>query len=250
MILTIALREFRNLFLSPLAWVVLAVTQAILAWMMFVQIDVFFSLQDQLATMPNAPGVTDLVVAPILEIASIILLMITPLMTMRLLSEEKRSGAISLLLSAPVSATEIVVGKYLGIVLFMLVFVGMIALMPLSLYMGTELDMGKLAAGLLGLLLLLSAFSAAGLFMSSLTASPVVAAVSTFGLLLLLWIIDSNAGGDNAQDTVLTYLSLLQHFSPLLRGIVDSRDLAYFALFILGFLALSIRQLDAQRIQN
>ncbi len=250
MILTIALREFRNLFLSPLAWVVLAVTQAILAWMMFVQIDVFFSLQDQLATMPNAPGVTDLVVAPILEIASIILLMITPLMTMRLLSEEKRSGAISLLLSAPVSATEIVVGKYLGIVLFMLVFVGMIALMPLSLYMGTELDMGKLAAGLLGLLLLLSAFSAAGLFMSSLTASPVVAAVSTFGLLLLLWIIDSNAGGDNAQDTVLTYLSLLQHFSPLLRGIVDSRDLAYFVLFILGFLALSIRQLDAQRIQN
>ncbi len=250
MILTIALREFRNLFLSPLAWVVLAVTQAILAWMMFVQIDVFFSLQDQLATMPNAPGVTDLVVAPILEIASIILLMITPLMTMRLLSEEKRSGAISLLLSAPVSATEIIVGKYLGIVLFMLVFVGMIALMPLSLYMGTELDLGKLAAGLLGLLLLLSAFSAAGLFMSSLTASPVVAAVSAFGLLLLLWIIDSNAGGDNAQDTVLTYLSLLQHFSPLLRGIVDSRDLAYFTLFILGFLALSIRQLDAQRIQN
>ena len=250
MILTIAGREFRNLFLSPLAWVVLAVTQAILAWMMFVQIDVFFSLQDQLATMPNAPGVTDLVVAPILEIASIILLMITPLMTMRLLSEEKRNGTISLLLSAPVSATEIIVGKYLGIVLFMQVFVGMIALMPLSLYMGTTLDSGKLAAGLLGLLLLLSAFSAAGLFMSSLTASPVVAAVSTFGLLLLLWIIDSNAGGDDTQDTVLTYLSLLQHFSPLLRGIVDSRDLAYFALFILGFLALSIRQLDAQRLQN
>ncbi len=250
MIVTIALREFRNLFLSPLAWVVLAVTQAILAWMMFVQIDLFFSLQDQLATMPNAPGVTDLVVAPILEIASIILLMITPLMTMRLLSEEKRNGAISLLLSAPVSATEIIVGKYLGIVLFMLVFVGMIALMPLSLYMGTTLDSGKLAAGLLGLLMLLSAFSAAGLFMSSLTASPVVAAVSTFGLLLLLWIIDSNAGGDDTQDTVLTYLSLLQHFSPLLRGIVDSRDLAYFALFILGFLALSIRQLDAQRLQN
>ncbi len=250
MILTIAGREFRNLFLSPLAWVVLAVTQAILAWMMFVQIDVFFSLQDQLATMPNAPGVTDLVVAPILEIASIILLMITPLMTMRLLSEEKRNGAISLLLSAPVSATEIVVGKYLGIVLFMLVFVSMIALMPLSLYMGTSLDLGKLAAGLLGLLLLLSAFSAAGLFMSSLTASPVVAAVSTFGLLLLLWIIDSNADGEATQDTVLTYLSLLQHFSPLLRGIVDSRDLAYFALFILGFLALSIRQLDAQRIQD
>ena len=250
MIITIALREFRNLFLSPLAWVVLAVCQAILAWMMFVQIDLFFALQDQLATMPNAPGVTDLVVAPLLEIASIMLLMITPLMTMRLLSEEKRNGTLSLLLSAPLSATEIVLGKYLGLVLFMLVFVGMIALMPLSLSLGTTLDLGKLAAGLLGLLLLLSAFAAAGLFLSSLTTSPVVAAVSSFGLLLLLWIIDSNAGGDALQDSVMSYLSLLQHFSPLLRGIVDSRDLAYFALFICGFLALSIRQLDAQRLQG
>ncbi len=250
MILTIALREFRNLFLSPLAWVVLAVTQAILAWMLFVQIDLFFTLQDQLATLPNAPGVTDLVVAPILEIASIMLLMITPLMTMRLLSEEQRNGTLNLLLSAPLSATEIVLGKYLGIVLFMLVFVLLIALMPLSLGMGTTLDLGKLGAGLLGLMLLLAAFCAAGLFMSSLTASPVVAAVSSFGLLLLLWIIDNNAGGEQAADSVMNYLSLLKHFTPLLRGIVDSRDLVYFALFIVTFLLLAIRQLDARRLQG
>jgi ABC-2 type transport system permease protein len=250
MIFTIALREFRNLFLSPLAWAVLAITQAILAWLLFVQIDQFFLLQDQLATLPNAPGVTDLVVAPVLEIASIMLLMITPLMTMRLLSEEQRNGTLSLLLSAPISSTEIILGKYLGIILFMLVFVCMIALMPLSLNMGTDIDMGKLAGGLLGLMLLLAAFSAAGLFMSSLTSNPVIAAVSTFGLLLLLWIIDSSSGGTDTKDSVMTYLSLLSHFAPLLRGIIDSKDIAYFALFIGGFVILTVRQLDAHRLQK
>lgn len=250
MIATIALREFRSMFLSPLAWVVLAVTQAILAWLLFAQIDTFFVLQDQLTTLPNAPGVTDLVIAPVIEIASIMLLMMTPLMTMRLLSDEQRNGTLSLLLSSPISATEIVLGKYLGIVLFMITFVAMIALAPLSLNLGTSIDMGKFAAGLLGLLLLLAAFSAAGLFMSSLTSNPVIAAVSTFGLLLLLWVIDRGTGNTADTDSVVTYLSLLHHFTPMLRGIIDSKDIIYFLLFISGFIILSIRQLDAQRLQK
>ncbi len=250
MIFTLAMRELRSMFLSPLAWVILAVTQAILAWILFVQMDQFFLLQDQLATLPNAPGVTDLIIAPTLEVASIMLLMITPLMTMRLLSEERRNGTLSLLLSAPISSTEIILGKYLGIVLFMLVFVLMLAMMPLSLNAGTDIDTGKLMSGLLGLLLLLCAFSAAGLFMSSLTANPVIAAVSTFGLLLLLWIIDRNGSSEASTDNVISYLSLISHFAPMLRGILDSKDVIYFLLFISGFVTLSIRQLDAQRLQR
>lgn len=247
MIFTIALREFRTMFLSPLAWTVLAVTQLILAWVFFSQIDAFFAIQSQLTTLPNAPGVVDLVVAPLLQVASIILLMVSPLLTMRLLSEERRNGTLSLLLSAPVNNTEIVLGKYLGMLLFMLLFVAMISLMPLSLSVGTSLDFGKTFSGLLALLLLLAAFTAAGLFMSSLTASPVIAAVSSFGLLLLLWIIDR--GGDQA-DNVISYFSLLRHSSAMLRGIVDTADLAYFALFIMTFIALTIRQMDSQRLQN
>ena len=150
MILSIALRDLRSMFLSPLAWTVLAVTQLILAWSFFTQIDFFFSIQPQLTTMPNAPGVTDLVVMPTFEIASIILLMVTPLLTMRLISEERRNGTISLLLSSPVSMSQIVLGKFLGIVLFMLIFIAMISMMPLSLLMGTELDLGKFAAGVFG----------------------------------------------------------------------------------------------------
>jgi ABC-2 type transport system permease protein len=129
----------------------------------------------------------------------------------------------------------------------MLIFVTMISIMPLSLLMGTELDLGKFAAGVFALILLLSAFSAAGLYLSSLTENPVVAAISSFGLLLLLWIISSNAGGDTA---VLTEISLLGHFAPMLRGLIDTADIAYFLLFILMFLLLTIKQMDSQRLQG
>ena len=247
MILNIALRELRSMFLSPLAWTVLAVSQLILCWVFFSQIDAFFSIQEEITTLANAPGVTDLVVAPLLEIASVMLLMISPLLTMRLISEERRNGTLTLLLSSPISISEIVLGKFLGIALFYLILVGMISLMPLSLMMGTDLDLGKLAAGLLGLLLLLWSFAAAGLFLSSLTVNPVVAAISTFGLLLLLWMLERGSG---SADSVFSYLSLTQHISPLLRGIVSTVDLAYFTLFISTFILLTIRHMDAERLHG
>ena len=247
MITTIALREFKSLFLSPLAWVMLAVIQIILAWSFFSSIDVFFNIQAELAKMNNAPGATDLIVTPLFEIASVILLMITPLLTMRLISEEKRNRTISLLYSSPISITEIVVGKYIGLLLFIIVLLLMISLMPLSLAMGTPLDFSKLFSGIFGLFLALAAFSSAGLFMSSLTDNPMIAAISTFGLLLLLWMI--NISTASASD-VFSYLSLHVHFTALLRGILNTRDIAYFILFIFSFIVLAIRQLETQRLQS
>jgi ABC-2 type transport system permease protein len=171
-----------------------------------------------------------------------------PLLTMRLISEEKRNKTFSLLLSAPVSITEIVLGKYLGLLAFILVTLFLIVLMPLSLSMGTDLDFTKLFSGAFGLVLTLSAFSAAGLYMSTLTDNPIVAAVSTFGLLLLLWIINTNSANDGSN--VLSYLSMHTHFTALLRGILNTRDIAYFVLFIIGFIVLAIRQLETQRLQS
>lgn len=248
MIFHIAVRELRSLFLSPLAWTILAVIQFILAWRFFVQVDFFFSIQPQLMVIDNAPGATDLIAAPLYEFAGIILLMITPLLTMRLLSEERRSGTLKLLMSSPISMSEIVLGKYLGILLFLGIIILLVSLMPLSLSLGTELDMGKLLAGMLGLLLLLAAFAAAGLYLSSLTIYPTVAAVSTFGLLIMLMIIDG-AGGQQASP-LFSYLSITRHNTPMLRGMVNSNDVAYYLLFIVTFIVLSIRQLDAQRLQK
>jgi ABC-2 type transport system permease protein len=250
MILHIAIRELKSLFLSPLAWTILAVLQVILAWIFFVQVDTFLTIQPQLATLPNAPGVTDLVIAPVLANASVLLLMIAPLLTMKLLSEERRSGSLQLLLSSPVSMTQIALGKYLGILLFLLILLAQVSLMPLSLYLGTSLDIGKLLSGLLGSALLLAAFAAAGLYFSSLTKNPLVAAVSTFGLLLMLWIIDAAGGNTAERSDLFGYLSLLSHQLNMLRGVVDSRDVIYYLLFIITFLTLTIRHLDAQRLQK
>lgn len=250
MILHIALRELRSLFSSPLAWVILGVTQVLLAWKFLSYIELFFSLQGDLINIKNAPGVTDLVVAPLFDFSKIILLIISPLITMRLISEERQSGSLKLLLSSPVSMTEIILGKYLGALAFFIILILMTSLMPLSLMFSTELDMGKFAAVLLGQFLNIAAFVALGLYMSCISRQPATAAVATFGLLIMFWIIniagDATTGGNNFFD----YISMTQHSFQMLRGIVNSADIAYFVLFSLGFISLSIRQLDAQRLQN
>ena len=177
MIFTIAWRELRQMFLSPLAWCVLGVIQFILAWMFLIQVDDFLKFAPQLAGHASAPGVTDFVAAGLFSSASIVLLMVVPLMSMRLIAEERRNGSLSLLISAPVAMTDIVLGKYLGLLSFLFITLGMIVLMPLSLAVGTHLDYGKLFSGVLGLGLLLGAFAAVGLYMSSLTRHQVIAAV-------------------------------------------------------------------------
>ena len=249
MILTIAARELRSLFLSPLAWSILAVTLFILAYLFLSQIEAYINLQPRLAALEGAPGVADIVVAPLFADAAIVLLLITPLVTMRVLSEERRSGTISLLFSAPLSMTEIVIGKYLGVLSFFLILLALLALMPLSLLAGTELDMSKLAAGMLGLVLVVAAFTAIGVYMSALTEQPTVAAVTTFGLLLLLWIIDWAGNSQMDESNALAYLSMLRHYEPLLKGLFSSADVAYYLLIIVLFLGFSIRRLDATRLQ-
>lgn len=250
MIFTIAARELKSLFLSPLAWAILAVVQLILAYIFLVSVDQFLEVQPRLIGMTDAPGVTDIIAAPLFGTAAVVLLLVAPLLTMRLVSEEHRNRTLSLLLSAPVSMTEIILGKYLGILLFLLVMLGMLALMPLSLLLGGSLDFGKLGAGLLGLGLLLAAFAAAGLFMSTLTTQPTVAAISTFGLLLLLWIIDWTSGARAEVSGVLNYLSLTRHYEPMLKGMISSVDIGYYLLFIVTFLVMSVRRLDAERLQH
>lgn len=248
MVLAIAMRELRALFLSPLAWTILATLQLILAYLFLTQLDTFMLLQPRLAGIEGAPGVTDIVVAPLLQTVGFLLLLISPAITMRVFSDEKRNRTLTLLLSAPVSITEIVLGKFLGMVLFFLLLLALLALMPLSLYAGTTLDGGKLLSGLLGLSLLLSAFAAVGVYMSSLTEQPVVAAISTLGALILLWIVDWSGSKREQVNGVLQYLSLQGHLESFLKGLFSTADLAYYLLLIATFLILTIRHLDQQRL--
>lgn len=240
---TIAGNELRTLFLSPFAWVVLAGFEFVCAWLFLSQLEAYLLLQPRLGALAHGPGITDLVVAPLLGSAAGILLFVVPLVTMQSVSGERQAGTLELLLAAPLGRTEIVLGKYLGILLFLGLLVALLTLMPLSLLAGGPLDLGKFAAGLLGLALLLAAYAAIGLLASTLTASPAVAAFGGFGTLLLLWTVDT-AGGVGA----LGYLSLSRHLQPFLLGVVDSADIAYFLLLAGGALALSVYRLESERL--
>jgi len=250
MIFTLASRELRSMFLSPMAWVILAVISALCAYFFLLYIDLYLQLQPRLAAAPTAPGITDIIVVPLFSTAATVLLLVTPLLTMRLISEERRSQTLSLLMSAPVSMTEIILGKFLGVFAFVLLMLALVAVMPLSLLAGGEIDMGLWASGLLGLVLLLASFCSIGLYVSTLTTQPTVAAVATFGLLLLLWVLNLAGSTGNEGGGVLSYLSLLSHYQPLLKGIFSSTDIIYYLLLISSCLVLSIRRLDADRLQH
>ena len=242
--LIIARAELRRIFLSPLAWAVLAVLQLLLG---FVFVNVLF----EFITNPYPGeqfGAADVVAGQVFGFATILVLLIMPLMTMRLFAEERKSGTLTLLLSAPVSLVEIVLGKFLGMVGFIAALLLLLALMPLSLMHATNLDLGRIAAGLLGLALLMSAFAAAGLFVSSLTREPTIAAVGSFGLLLLVWLINILSFNDSIPfGEVFSYLSLIDHYENLRRGVFETTDVAYYLLFTALFLGLTVQRLDLER---
>ena len=248
MIYTIAIREFKSLFLSPLAWTVLAILQAILAYIFLTQVETFNLIQPKLAAIEGAPGLTDIVVIPLFSNAAIILLLVTPLLTMRLICEDRRNKTLSLLMSAPISSADIIIGKYLGSLGLLLILVFLITLMPLSLLVGCELDMGKLFSNLLALMLLVTAFTSTGLFMSTIAGHPTVAAMGTFGVLLLLWILDWTTSMNDQRSELFEYLSILRHFQNLQSGQLNTADISYFLLFTMTFLFLGIRSLNKDRL--
>ncbi len=240
-------RELRSLFLSPLAWVLFGVMQLILAWLFLVQLEQFLQVQPRLANLAAAPGVTDLLAIPLLDSASLIIMLLIPLLSMRLFSEEYRNNTYRLLLSAPVSLTRIVLGKYLALAAVLFLMLLLTALMPLSLLTGSELDLGKLSAGLLALALELALFGAIGLFLSSLTERPAVAAAGTYGLLLFLWILNMAAGSEGEGSALFNWISPVTHFRGLLSGLVQSSDVAYFLLLTAAFLLLTVHRLEGRR---
>jgi ABC-2 type transport system permease protein len=187
-ILHIATHELRRLFKSPLAWIMFAVVQFLLAIFFLLILGKF--IDPAAASLFANYGVTEIVVVGLLRIAGIILLLITPFITMHTFSEERQTGSIKLLLSSPISMTELVLGKYLGVICYLFLLLLLIYLMPLSLLMRAELDLLQLLSGFLGLVLLTSSFAAIGLFVSSLTSQSAVAAISTFGVLFVLWIMN------------------------------------------------------------
>ncbi len=243
-IFTLAGRELRALFRSPVAWLVLAGASFVLAWVFLYFVQAFLG---SAGTAAHAPGVTGAVAAPAFFWASLVLVVLTPAMAMRLVAEERRSGTIRLLRSAPISTTAIVLGKFLALLIFLWVVVALAAAMPLTLELGTRLDLGRLGAGILGLALVAAAFSAVSLFMSSLTRQPLLAALASYAALIVLWIINLAATAPGSAAG-LAWLAFQPHLGALFRGAVNSSDLAYFAIIVTLFLGLTVWRLDVERL--
>ena len=245
MIIVIALKELRSMFASPLAWVVLAFVQGFLANVFLKQVDTFMIIQAQLARTPNAPGLTELAIVPMFGAAQMVLLMSIPLLTMRLISEEKRNQTMTLLVSAPISMTQIIIGKFAAMVAFLCLILSLIATMSFSLLAGGAIDMGLIAANLLGLLLLGMSFSSIGIFISCLTMHPVVAAVMTLAVFMGFWVIGLAASDPGSW---LNWVSISKRFEGFLDAYVSLPDVTFFLAVITLFIFLSIRKLDSERL--
>lgn len=245
MIFTIARKEFRSLFATPSTWLILGALQFIFAWFFLARLDAYLQVQAQLALVGNAPGATMTVASPLFGTLALMLMMLIPLFTMRLLAEERRNQTLALLLAAPVSSSQIVMGKFLSLLLFIALVIASCTLMLAILGFGTHLDFGLLVVNALGLLLLTASYTALGLYLSALTKQPIVAALSATALSFGLWLIDIG-GADNAN--ALRAFSPTAHAQSLNAGLIFSADIIYFTLFIATFLLLTIRRVNNNRL--
>ncbi len=256
MIFTIAGKEWKALFASPLAWIVLTVMQVIIGYSFLRRLDDFLQLQSQFVHMASPPGATELIAAPAFATAAAVFLFAVPILAMRLIAEERRNQTLVLLVSAPVSMTEIVLGKFLGLTAFLLVIIALVGLMPLSLGFATRLDYGLLAGYLAGLALLAAGFAAVSLFVSCLTVHPIVAAIGAFAALLGMLLAGDIAGdglkarGWDVAASLAQVLAPVRNFEPFAKGIFDTYAVACLLLLTIAFLALAIRQLDARRLRG
>lgn len=232
-ILAIMKKELQSFFFSPIAYIIFASFMAIIGYLFWV-----IMVSSKVAT-----------VEPMLYNAAFILLLASPVLTMRLISEEKKSRTIELLLTSPISPYEIIVGKFLACFVLYLALIFLTLLFPaiMSSY-SSELDMGPIYSGYIGIILLGAAYISIGLFASTLSENQIVAAMLSFGGLILFWIFGwAKYALENAFGEILGSLSLFDRYAEFLRGIIDSGNVIFFIIFTFTWLFLATRVLESDR---
>ncbi|GAB4276968.1 MAG: ABC transporter permease [Deferrisomatales bacterium] len=248
---TVTVKELRSYLVSPVAWVV-ATIFLLVSGLLFYNIISWYSLQSfQMLQFRGQMGaevsVNRMVFEPTLHNMAVTLLLLVPIVTMRLLAEEKKNRTNQLLFTSPVRLGEVVAGKYAAAVLLLSGILLLTLYMPLLVWAYGSLDWGPLLSGYLGLVLLIGAFVSFGLFASSLTENQIVAAVVTFGILLVFWLLGwaAQLGGDLAK--VFEHLSIITHLEGFVRGVVELKDVVYYLSASAFGLFLTHRVLDSGR---
>ncbi|EXJ17150.1 ABC transporter permease [Imhoffiella purpurea] len=245
MIGAIAGREIRSGLVTPLIWVLLGAGQVVLAWIYLKVVEDFSGLSAD----ERVGSLTQELALNLFGFAAVIALLAAPLLAMRSLSAELREGSFDLLGSAPVRLGEVVIGKFLGLILLITPLCLLPAANLLMLSGIADLDPGHLAAATLGLWLAAVMFCAIGLYGSSLSSQPGASVLIGFGLLLLLSIVGRADSIGDMSLSLFDWLSWNEHLLWFLLGAVRMSDLGYFVLFTLFFLALTHRRLINRRLQ-
>jgi ABC-2 type transport system permease protein len=249
-ILAIAHKELKSYFASPIAYVVIGLFALMFGFFYYTLLGIFIEQGMRMMGLQGGPtqNVNDQMIRPLFLNASVLLLFVLPMITMRTYAEEKRSGTIELLLTAPLTDFQIIIGKFLGA---MALYAAMLAVTMV--HVGVLFAFGQpewipIATGYLGLLLMGGCFISVGLLISSFTRNQIVAVMATFAVFLLLWVINW-AGPLTGPRTsaVLDYLSITSHLDDFTRGVVDTKHVVYYVSFIAFGLFLTARSVDTER---
>ena len=229
----VAWKEIQIYFSSPTAYIV---------GMIFLALAGFFFVRDLDGPFPEAS------LSPFFQGATIILVLLAPALTMRLMAEEQKLGTIELLLTSPVRDWEVVVGKYLASLVFFLATLALSLYYVILLVSFADPDPGPIYAGYLGLVLYGASALAIGLLASTLTSNQIVAAVVAMGILLVLYFAEaaSTTLGSTASS-IIGEVGIKSHFDDFDRGVIDTKHVVYYLCFIAFFLFLSIRALESRR---
>jgi len=251
-IFAIANKEVRGYFASPIAYIVIGLFALTYGYFFYALLLYFDRQSMQMAGMGAGAGanvnVNEQLISPAFQNTMVVFLFILPMVTMRTYSEEKRSGTIELLLTAPLTDFQIIMGKFLGA---MALYAGMLAITLI--HVGVLFALGKpevlpILTSYLGMLLMGGCFISVGLLISSMTKNQIVAGMVTFVVFLMLWVINwiSMFVGPTAQ-AILNYLSFTDHLTDFMRGVIDTKHVVYYVSFIAFGLYLTARSVDTER---
>lgn len=247
-VLAITRKELEQYFASPIAYVVVTFFLILSGIFFYIYLQFYMQQAQQIAMQGGEAGeLSQSVMRPFFANVSFFFLVIFPLLTMKLIAEEKKLGTYELLMTSPISTAQLLLGKFLGALSLLICILLLLAIYPLILFIFGRPDAGPILTGFLGLILLGSAFLAVGIFCSSITENQIVAAVIAFVFLIIFWIINFLSRSEAWYGKLFQYASIYQRFDEFTQGVLNLNDVVYyisftfFALFVTGVVLQSQR---------
>lgn len=249
-ILIICRKELKSYFASPIAYLLMAIFAVIFGFF-FYSATAFFvvrGMEAQMMGRGQPMDVNEWVIRPLLSNASVIGLFLIPMITMRVYAEEKRSGTMELLLTSPIHDIEIILGKFSAALIMYTCIIGISGLNIAMLFAYGKPDWKPILVGYLGLILQGAALLAVGTFISTTTKNQIIAGGATFAVCLLLWVLDWISSYEQAVwAKAIAYLSVVQHFEPFSKGVIDTKDVVFFLSLTFFGLFLTARSMESLR---